>query len=350
VRTILDLGSATVEVTAYEGTDLLAVRGLVARGDIVLLRAEIPEPTGSRWPHDLAESIAECAIVPLSQLVGSGERRYPLLAARPEQIRFLCSYAERKPEPPFPYESRPVATDYREFRHLWVNDGKKAELDIDGLQIGRAMAALHAKNMLHGDAHRGNWLFDDSLNALIHDPDPSFLHCPPTPEQCATDIRPLLPDLTPGGWLSFRHGYRATWPGEGRVIDLIQLGDLTGWAAAFRERNYERVVELIGRELAGRGGGGAAAAEIMLLANRAMAFSRLKRAGPAWQDYRAAVELAARRLPSHIRGLGIVEAVILAGEGREAEAMGSLRNVTEQPEKMLRYIGPADAKLPIINM
>jgi hypothetical protein len=81
---------------------------------------------------------------------------------------------------------------------------------------------------LHGDARRGNWLFDRDGTALVHDPRPVFLHCPPSAEQCVTDLRPLLPALTPGGRQSFRLGYRRSWPEEGRVIDLGRLGDRTG--------------------------------------------------------------------------------------------------------------------------
>ena len=348
VTFLLDLGATRFEATEFAGTDLPAVRELVERGEIVLLRDEMPR-VGSldQWPRDVAESVGECAVVPLSCLTGAGGPRYPLVVGGRESIRFLCSYADRVPPPPFPCAAQPVVTDYREFRHLWVEGLKDATLDQDGFAIGTTLAQLHSRNVLHGDAHRGNWLFDRDGTALVHDPRPVFLHCRPSAEQCATDIRPLLPALTPGGWQSFRLGYRSAWPEEGRVLDLIQLGDRSGWAAAFRTGDFAGAVELTARQLDTED---TPIVRVMLLANRAMASSRTGRHDAAWRDCLAALKLAKQRCPHVASGLGIVLAVVLSGQGQRAEALDALRAVTDQPEQLLIRVTRPDAQLPIMNL
>ncbi|WP_410606089.1 hypothetical protein [Amycolatopsis sp. lyj-109] len=340
---LLELGATCVEATEFTGTDLLPVRELVERGEIVVLRDEIRQPSSlDQWPRDVAESVGECAVVPLSSLTGVGGPRYPLVVGRRESIRFLCSYAERVP---VPCEAQPVVTDYREFRHLWL--GSSQATDADGFAIGVALARVHARNILHGDAHRGNWLFDRDGSALVHDPRPVFLHGPPSAEQCATDIRPLLPALMPDGWQSFRLGYRRMWPEEGRVIDLIQLSDRTGWAAAFRAREFARAAELTALQLETED---TPIVRVMLLANRAMALSRAGRHDEGLQDCLAALELAGRRCPHTANGLGITLAVVLAGQGRQAEAADTLRAVADRPEQLLDRLTRPDAQLPIMNM
>ncbi|WP_146073744.1 tetratricopeptide repeat protein [Amycolatopsis sp. CA-126428] len=340
---LLELGAASVEVTEFAGTDLPAVRELVERGEIVLLREEIPAPGSlDQWPRDVAESIGECAVVPLSSLTGAGGPRYPLVVGRRESIRFLCSYAESVP---VPCEAQPVVTDYREFRHLWL--GGSPAVDPDGFAIGITLAGLHARNVLHGDAHRGNWLFDRDGTALVHDPRPVFLHTRPSAEQCATDIRPLLPGLTPDGWQSFRLGYRRAWPEEGRVIDLIQLSDRTGWAAAFRTGEFARAGELAARQLTTED---TSIVRVMLLANRAMALSRTERHDEALQECLAALKLAKQRCPHVADGLGLTLAVVLSGQGRQAEAVDALRSVSGQPEQLLARLTRPDAQLPIMNL
>jgi len=343
VTFLLELGAASVEATEFTGTDLRPVRALVERGEIVLLRDEIPQDGAlDQWPRDVAESVGECAVVPLSALTGAGGPRYPLVVGRRESIRFLCSYAENVP---VPCEAQPVVTDYREFRHLWVSDTQPIE--PDGFAIGITLAGLHARNILHGDAHRGNWLFDRDGTALVHDPRPVFLHCPPSAEQCATDIRPLLPALQPDGWQSFRLGYRRAWPEEGRVIDLIQLSDRTGWAAAFRTRDFARAVELTSRQLETED---TAIVRVMLLANRAMALSRTERHDEALQECLAALKLAKQRCPHGADGLGLMLAVVLSGRGQRAEAVDALRPVSGQPEQLLARLARPDAQLPIMNL
>jgi hypothetical protein len=79
--------------------------------------------------------------VPLGCLTGAAFQRYPLVAGQRETIRFLCSYADEVPPSPFPYQSQPVVTDYREFRHLWVVDGNFSP-DIFMAQVGMRMAEL----------------------------------------------------------------------------------------------------------------------------------------------------------------------------------------------------------------
>ncbi|MEU8633182.1 hypothetical protein AB0C38_13500 [Amycolatopsis sp. NPDC048633] len=345
---LLELGATRVEATEFAGADLSAVRELVERGEIVLLRDEIPRAgSPDQWPRDVAESIGECAVVPLSCLTGAGGPRYPLLVGRRESIRYLCSYADHVPPRPFPCEAQPVVADYREFRHLWVTVPQEPALDPDGFAIGTTLAQLHSRNVLHGDAHRGNWLFDRDGTALVHDPRPVFLHCRPSAEQCATDIRPLLPALTPGGWQGFRLGYRRAWPEEGRVIDLIQLGDRTGWAAAFRVGDFARAVELTARQLDAED---TPIVRVMLLANRAMALSRAESHDEALQDCFAALKLAKRRCPHVVNGLGLALAVVLSGQGLRDEAVDVLRAVSDQPEQLLGRLARMDAQLPIMNL
>jgi hypothetical protein len=345
---LLDLGATRVEATEFDGAELPAVRELVERGEIVLLRDEIPRGgSPDQWPRDVAESIGECAVVPLSCLTGAGGPRYPLVVGRRESIRFLCSYADRVPPQPFPCEARPVVTDYREFRHLWVAAPEEAKPDPDGFAIGITLAQLHSRNILHGDAHRGNWLFDHDGTALVHDPRPVFLLCRPSAEQCATDLRPLLPALTPGGWQSFRLGYRRSWPAEGRVIDLVQLGDRTGWAAAFRNGGFASAVELTAHQLDAED---TPIVRVMLLANRAMALSRTDRHDEALQDCLAALKLAKQRCPHVANGLGLALAVVLSGQGRRTEAVDALRAVSGRPEQLLARLVRPDAQLPIMNL
>jgi len=349
MRSPLDLGFATVDVIEFSGTDLLAVRELVARGEIVVMRDEVPPPEpGSklhRWPRELAESIGECALVPLACLTGAAFQRYPIVVGQREPIRFLCSYADELPPSPFPYQCQPVVTDYREFRHLWVVDGD-SPANIFMAQVGMRMAELHSRNVLHGDAHLGNWgAIDDQV--VVADPAPVFLYCRPSPEQCATDIRPLLPDLEPDDWLSFRLGYRASWPDEGRVIDLIQLGDLTGWAAPFRARDHALAAELLGRQLSGDC---LPIVRVMLLANRALSLSRTGRHRDAWKDCLEAAKLAREHSPHAAKGLAFVQAMTLIGEGKRADAINLLRMLTDQPEQMLARFEPPEAQLPIMNM
>ncbi|MBM0204837.1 hypothetical protein JNW90_18475 [Micromonospora sp. STR1s_5] len=342
------LGSTGVEVIEFAGTDLCAVRELVAGGQIVLLRDEVPaDHKTDQWPRDIVESVGECAVVPLSGLTGEGGPRYPLVIGKRESIRYLCSYADRVPPPPFPYEAGPVVTDYREFRDLWVAEPGRFTPDTDGYAIGHTLALLHSLKILHGDAHRGNWLFDHEGRALVADPRSVFLHCPPSPEQCATDIRPLLPALDSNGWISFRLSYRRTWPEEGRVIDLIQLTDRTGWAATFRTRDYERAAELMGRQLAGEC---TPIVRVMLLANRAMARSRTGRHDDALRDILDAAQLAKERSPHVVNGLGIALAVVWCDQGDRAAALDTLSRVTGQPEQLLARLEPGDAQLPIMNM
>jgi hypothetical protein len=289
--------------------------------------------------------IGKCALVPLGCLTGAAFQRYPLVVGQRETIRFLCSYADQLPPSPFPYQIQPVVTDYREFRDLWVVDGNFPTNSFMA-QVGMRMAELHSRNVLHGDAHRGNWGAIDG-EVVIADPAPVFLYCRPSPEQCATDIRPPLPDLEPDDWLSFRLGYRTTWPDEGRVIDLIQLGDLTGWAAAFRARNHGLAIELLDRQLSSDC---LPIVRVMLLANRALSLSRTGRYRDALQDCLQAAELAKAHCPHVAKGLAFVQAITLSGAGKRADAVSLLRALADQPEQMLARFERPDAQLPIMNM
>lgn len=343
----LELGSTSVEVAEYSGTDLLAVRALVAHGELVLMREAVCAEHVDNRPQDIAESVSECAAVPLSCLTGVGGPRWPLLVGRREAIRFLCSYAERVPPEPFPCEANPVITNYREFKDLWTLAATVTSPSRVGIQIGQRMGEMHSMNVLHGDAHWGNWLFDDSGTALIYDARPVFLHCRPTPEQCATDIRPLLRGLHPAHWLGFRLGYRAAWPEQERVIDLIQLGDLTGWAGAFRSREHSRAVELIDDQLSGDCD---PVVRVMLLANRAISSVRLGNLDEGKGNHRAAVELAKRRCPRVVEGMGMVHALILLAEGRRVEAVDRLSSILDNAERWAVWFEQPDAQIPIVNL
>jgi hypothetical protein len=350
MRFSLDLGAMAVEMAEVGAPDLLTARDLVTQGEIVLIRDEVAAPNpklgSNQWLRDIAESIANCAVVPLSCLTGATLERYPLVAGPPESIRFLCSYADPLPPDPFPFQTRAVVTDYREFRNLWVADSN-VEPKPFMFQIGQRMADLHSRNVLHGDAHLGNWgVVGDHV--VIADPDPAFLHCPPTPEQCATDIRPLLPDLEPADWYSFRLGYRQTRPDEGRVIDLIQLGDRTGWAAAFRASHHDLAAELLDRELTHTDD--PHVVRVMLLSNRALSLSRMGRHDDALRDYLAAAVTAREHCPHVAQGLAFVGAIALDGAGCRAEAIDMLGAITSQPSEFLARYAPPDTQLPIMNM
>ena len=131
------------------------------------------------------------------------------------------------------------------------------------------------------------------------------------------------------------------------MIDLIQLGDLTGWAAAFRSRDHALAIELLGRQLSGDC---LPIVRVMMLANRALSLSRTGRHHDAWQDCLEAAELA-REHASHVaQGLAFVQAMILAGEGKRADAINLLRALTDQPEQMLARFEQPDSQLPIMNM
>lgn len=225
MKSLVKVGSSTVEVIKFVGTDLLAVRELVSRGEIVLLCNAVPLINDGidQWPRSVAESIGECAVVPLACLIGEKFRRYPLVVGQKDTIRFICSYADQLPPRPLPYETLPVRTHYWEFRNLWAVH-KSMVPNAFMFQLGGVIASMHSMKVLHGDAHLSNWGIFDGQVATI-DNDVVFLYNQPSPAQCATDVSPLLPALKPNDWLNFRLGYCTTWPDGARVIDFIQLGD-----------------------------------------------------------------------------------------------------------------------------
>lgn len=343
----------TVELTEATGTDLAAVRELVAAGEIVLVRDQVTEEAAQtsrldQWPRDVAESVGECALVPVAGLTGGDSgQRYPFLVGPKESVRFLCSFADTLPPAPFPYETRPTRTDYREFRDRWITR-EPQEPNAFMFQLGEVMAGMHRKMVLHGDAHLGNWLMVRG-QVVVGDNDLVFLHCVPTPAQCATDIAPLLPELSASSWMNFRTGYLHTWqePEGQRVIDLIQLGDRTGWAVPFRAGEFARAVALLDRQLAEVD---TPVERVLALLHRVLALSRCGRHAEALQDCLDAASLARQHCPHVAGGLALVQAVAFLDQGDRDGAVELLRGITNEPDRLLARYEPADARLPIITL
>jgi len=337
-----------VEAVEFEGDDLLEVRSLVAAGRLVLLPSDaIAQPDRlpeQYWARTIAESVGESAVVPLSCLRSEPLQVFPLLVGPKEAIRLLCGYADELAPEPFPLESMPLRTHYRQYRDLWMQGQDQMQPDLFMLQIGMRMGDLHARNILHGDAHLGNWGMIDA-QVVIADPEPVFLLCPPTPQQCATDLHALMPDLQPNHWLNVRTGYRSEWPEGFRTIDVIQLGDLNGWAVAFRTQQYTQAIALMGEQLHSEQD---PRTRMTLLLNTVVAKARS--GVDAWSDHREATSLAeAHTLPADT-ALGIAEAFIAIGEGDLRRAENLLRVITRDPKTLVESYSAPDAQVPITNM
>ena len=347
----------------FGGDELLSARELVASGQIVLITGEASGERRSSpwsWPREVVESIGECGAVPLSCLDNAEFRRYPLVVGPKESIRFLCATADPLPPERFPYESAQVRTHYRAFRELWLNlPDSGPEIGFftgwDGsvrvvafyLQLGERLAQLHSKNVLHGDAHIDNWGVIDN-KVVIGDNHAAFLFCSPSPAQCATDIYPLLRALDPRKWQDFKMGYISTWPAGQRVIDQIQLSDRTGWAMAFRTRQYADCMQLIDDQLQTETDGGM---RVLLIANLAVAAGCAGQHDDAMRYHVEAVELARTHVPDRAESVGnVVLGVLRIKQGDRLGAVDAYRSVFDDPERLVAHLSAEDAKIPIVNL
>ncbi|MFD7730576.1 hypothetical protein ACFV6F_09375 [Kitasatospora phosalacinea] len=338
-----------MEMREFAGDDLCSARQLVGRGEAVLIVSapgEANRPTEeSRWPRGIAETIGECAVVPLACLNGTEFRRYPLVAGPKRVVRFLCAGAEELPPEPWPYETRPLRTNYREFRELWRPDPQDAQHPLV-LGIAERLGQLHSKNILHGDAHIGNWLRDQDGTVLVSDPDPSFLSCPPSPAQCATDVLPLLPSMRSQHWHNFRIGYLAAWPEGRRTIDQIQYSDRTGWAVPFRSGEFATSTGLIEQQLLDESD---QVLRVMLLANLALASSSTGDDDAAARTVMTCLNRAEEHCPWAANGLAFVLGLLALRWGDRAAALDATRFTWADPEAVLTRYADRGARLPIIN-
>ncbi|WP_405803924.1 hypothetical protein OG729_02265 [Streptomyces sp. NBC_00210] len=351
-----------VDMVEFDGNELHLARELIARGEMALItHPPSGERTSSRWswPRDVAESIGECAVVPLSCLNGTAFQQYPLVAGPKESIRFLSATADPLPPEPFPYESEALRTHYRAFRELWLSapDPEPEISFYEGkgglrvvafyMQLGERLAQLHSKDILHGDAHMDNWGVIDAT-VVVGDNHAVFLFCTPSPAQCATDIHPLLPALDATKWRDFKLGYVGTWNKGQRVIDQIQLSDRTGWAMAFRTKRYADSMELIRHQLQTETDGGL---RVMLLANLALAAGCAGLHDEAMRHHAEAVELAGTQAPHAVGSLGsTVLGVLRIQQGDRAGALAAYEGVFPDPERLVARLGAKDAQIPIMNL
>lgn len=342
----------------FDGNELHLARELIARGERALItHPPSGERTSSRWswPRDVAESIGECAVVPLSCLNGTAFQQYPLVVGPKENIRFLSATADPLPPEPFPYESKPLRTHYRAFRELWLTttDPEPEISFCEGkavafyMQLGERLAQLHSMDVLHGDAHRDNWGVLDRT-VVVGDNDAVILFCPPSPAQCATDIYPLLPALNATNWRDFKLGYVGTWDKGQRVIDQIQLSDRTGWAMAFRTKRYTDSMKLIRHQFQTETDGGQ---RVILLANLALASGCAGLHDEAMRHHAEAVELARNQAPHAVGPLGtMVLGVLRIQQGDRAGAVAAYEGMFPDPKRIVARLGAKDAQIPIINL
>ncbi|MFE9023893.1 hypothetical protein ACFYNL_35735 [Streptomyces sp. NPDC007808] len=286
--TDLAFGSAAVAATVVDDSDAdryLSTVGRICRtGGVVLvqkrpavLREE--EEGGASGPLDLeslVESVGDCAAVPLSVVDGLaaglgvlpggafspliGVAVFPCLLAGVATVRTLLSDSGVVVPDTLMRRSRPVRADFRQWAHLWApENGEEPAASVmerlrrgDGhgvlaYAVAELLATGHRNGVLHGDARWESfgWV-PERGKAVIIEHAARFLCRPPTPAQCATDLAPLLPSLSPSAWRAFRLGYLHHWP-EGRsVIDLVEYGDTTGWVRAMARQDMPAAATLLG--------------------------------------------------------------------------------------------------------
>ena len=182
-----------------------------------------------------------------------------------ESVRLMASYAEPVPPMSRIFEPTPVRTDFHTFSHLWAHttgrssarppvfSSSKKRRYQKVLAIGQVMGSSHGKLFwLWDDAHEGNMGWTPSQGLVIFDFTPGrFLYSTPTPAQCATTFVPLMMSFSPVDWPAFRKGYIDHRGADGeRVMDLIELGDLTGWMQAFRRDDWAEAAQLMSLQFA----------------------------------------------------------------------------------------------------
>lgn len=348
------------DMMEIDGEDLCRARDVIRRGRTVLVRTP---PAGDepsrpwRWPRNVAESIGDCAVVPLSALTGSDFQPYPLIAGPAETILFLCASADPLPPEPFPYKTAALRTNYREFRGLWLSSERSPVLKFfeDGqvvryfYEIGTLLGRMHSDNFLHGDAHIGNWgVSTQQGGVVIGDNNLAVLFCSPSPAQCATDIYPLLRGLEPADWWDFRRGYVTAWPAGQRSIDQIQLSDSTGWATAFRSRDFAGCIDLVDLQLESETD---EALRVMLLANRVLAMGCCGRHEEAARLSARCTELSAVHSPHATRNVtALLKGILLMLQGDHPAAAHALGGIFPRPEQVVLRLSAKDAQLPLINL
>ncbi|WP_410597912.1 hypothetical protein [Amycolatopsis sp. lyj-23] len=272
----------------------------------------------------VVDSVGDCAAVPFAAVDGTvkfevlpinarrpsllGVQVFPALLGKPEIIRYVASYANEIPPDDAIVVSRPVRTDYREFADL-LRSGESAKQVIARLTgpgnrrpvfvygIGVILATGHQNGCMAGDAHEGNFMPGPEGRTVMIDHEVWFRFGPGTSAQCATDLAPLLPTFSSADWSAFRLGYLTTWPDGGRVIDLIEFGDTTGWLNALHAKDFARAVVALDRAL-DLCPTTDESARMVLLANRAYARSRNNQS--ASEDIDAAMNISVRIAPGFL--------------------------------------------------
>jgi hypothetical protein len=307
------------------------IRELLAHDRVILLPQAMDRygaPSNSVYDgKSLVNSIGDCAAVSLTQLTSGspGTDLHPILVGTKEAVQIVCSYAERLPPQRLIYESLPLRTYYWNFSPLWQEKPDEEQINlmtriryggvpwqakhreavkdlltqIEGdaqllviFEIGRILGRMHSLNFLHGDAHLGNWGIDMQGQVLVNDVQGPALYCPPTPAQCATDILPLLNDISYDGWQAFKLAYLNFWRGGRRVIDLIEVGDTVGWGEALMMSDYPLAVQRLDLQIGQPDEGNEPKLRIMWLANRAQALSMIAEYNKALKDCSAAIDLS----------------------------------------------------------
>ncbi|MFI6414082.1 hypothetical protein [Streptomyces sp. NPDC050585] len=322
------IGSATVAATTVADTDpdryLATVRRIRGSGGVVLV-PERPSlldgrPEGGPEVADLeclVETVGDCAAVPLrafeDRLTGSAPGPGRPLSAPLDAPVFPCLLSGHatlhtvlaQSGLPLPDDvvtrARPVRTDFREWEDLWADDMDDTAVTavmerlrrgdaryVLAYAIGELLATGHSGGTLHGDARWENFAWaPERGTAVFTGHDLRFLCRPPSPAQCATDLVPLLPSLTPSTWYAFRLGYGQHWLGGRRVIDLMEYGDSTGWMLAMHRQEPAAAVRLLSEAL-DRCEPDDEAGRMVVTANRAEALSRIGRHAEACADADAA--------------------------------------------------------------
>lgn len=226
------------------------VRAVVRSGELVVIRHELAHYGAEHWHHWL-DCVGDCASVPVSALDGSpaDERRLPYVLGPKVAVRMVSSLV------PVPreeiHESRPVQSDFRGMAHLWTDDEPDprdfAEHRPTFVLLGKGVADMHSAGCLHGDLHGSNVFVDVETQTVtpIDLVDTMFVCPPPAPVLCATDLAPLMSQMSAPVWRAFREGYTGAWPEGRRVVDLIERGDRTGWAAALDDGDHAAAARLL---------------------------------------------------------------------------------------------------------
>ncbi|MEO0683612.1 MAG: hypothetical protein AAFY76_00845 [Cyanobacteria bacterium J06649_11] len=131
-------------------------------------------------------------------------------------------------------------SDFSKFENLWKDNNyhlldesriEESELRsiIIAYKVGGLLGEIHKNNMLHTDAHPGNFVVnEEELEVFAIDVDGfEILLRPPTAVECASDFLLLLPYQTPHTWAALRSGY------------INKLGDLAYFTINYIELGFE---------------------------------------------------------------------------------------------------------------